>query len=241
MKLSILPCLVATATLVAAEPLRVIMVSESQGMQPNHDDPVARIKFSSGPFPSRARKGCALRLKEKALSLSNAFRQALGLPTIETAEGVPISGTVSFLPVGGPTFVSLGPNGMGKTKGGDDVKIVSLGPGPHHHHAQHHPHHGAHSLGRIRKERFMTRVHYALMALGPWEGRAVAFVLGCGLGVLLRMIWVLVVISYRTIRGTEEEPEYEHVLFDQYDAEAIAVPAPNYVVYADEKEAQEAK
>lgn len=56
--------------------------------------------------------------------------------------------------------------------------------------------------------------------------------LGCGLGVLLRMVWVLTLVSYRAIRGQQEEPEYEHVLFDQYD-EVIALPPPNYVI--DEK------
>ncbi len=39
------------------------------------------------------------------------------------------------------------------------------------------------------------------MNLGRWEGRAVAFVIGCGIGVLLRMFWVLAVVSFRTVRG----------------------------------------
>lgn len=39
------------------------------------------------------------------------------------------------------------------------------------------------------------------MNLGRWEGRAVAFVIGCGIGVLLRMIWVLALVTFRTVRG----------------------------------------
>ncbi|KAI0249644.1 hypothetical protein BJV78DRAFT_658455 [Lactifluus subvellereus] len=54
---------------------------------------------------------------------------------------------------------------------------------------------------------FLHRVHYALMSLGPWEGRIVAFVLGCGIGVLLRMFWVLAVLLVRAFRGTPAPEE----------------------------------
>jgi len=57
---------------------------------------------------------------------------------------------------------------------------------------------------------FLHRVHRALMSLGPWEGRIVAFVLGCGIGVLLRMVWVLAVLLVRGVRGT---PEREETIF----------------------------
>jgi hypothetical protein len=79
---------------------------------------------------------------------------------------------------------------------------------------------------------FMIRLHRSLNALGPWEGKVVAFVLGCGIGVLLRMVWVLAVISYRSIRGGREpentQTEYAIVL-DQSDAEVIFVAPPSYV------------
>jgi hypothetical protein len=81
---------------------------------------------------------------------------------------------------------------------------------------------------------FWMRVHNALVALGPWEGRAVAFVLGCGIGVLLRMFWVLTVVTYRSIRG-ERDDEYTQVAVIEVDAEDIAVPPPTYTV-ADEKD-----
>jgi len=57
---------------------------------------------------------------------------------------------------------------------------------------------------------FLHRIHRALMSLGPWEGRIVAFVLGCGIGVLLRMVWVLAVLLVRGVRGI---PEREETIF----------------------------
>jgi hypothetical protein len=69
-------------------------------------------------------------------------------------------------------------------------------------------HHGVH---RYHKDApFLRRVHRALMMLGPWEGRIVAFVLGCGIGVLLRMFWVMGLLLARGTRGT---PEHEETIF----------------------------
>jgi len=70
-------------------------------------------------------------------------------------------------------------------------------------------HHGAHNFRNDgpRNGPFLHRVHRALMSLGPWEGRIVAFVLGCGIGVLLRMFWVLAVLLVRGVRGTPERDE----------------------------------
>ena len=50
---------------------------------------------------------------------------------------------------------------------------------------------------RHRPSTFTQRVQRALYALSPWEGRAVAFVMGCGLGVMLRMLFVFVVLGAR--------------------------------------------
>jgi hypothetical protein len=68
---------------------------------------------------------------------------------------------------------------------------------------------------------FLHRAHRALMALGPWEGRIVAFVLGCGIGVLVRMFFVLTVLLVRAIRGNPV-PEDETTIFVY--AEEIAPP-----------------
>jgi len=86
----------------------------------------------------------------------------------------------------------------------------------------------------------MRRIHRALMSLGPWEGRAVAFVLGCGIGVLLRMFWVMTVVMYRAIKGRNGEAEYTLVCEHYTQAETILVAPPSYV-YLDEKEAPEEK
>jgi len=80
---------------------------------------------------------------------------------------------------------------------------------------------------------FLRRMHFALMALGPWEGRAVAFVLGCGIGVLLRMVWVMGVVLARTISGSRSDDAPEAV-FDA-DAEEILVAPPQYSQFPDEK------
>jgi hypothetical protein len=62
---------------------------------------------------------------------------------------------------------------------------------------------------------FLHRVHRALISLGPWEGRIVAFVLGCGIGVLLRMFWVLTVLLARSIRNTPEHEEETIFVFSE--------------------------
>lgn len=82
------------------------------------------------------------------------------------------------------------------------------------------------------------------MNLGRWEGRAVAFVLGCGIGVLLRMFWVLAVVFYRSVKGSRaEEHGYAHIIIetDDHDADAVVHSAPpTYTYPVDEKIAIEA-
>ena len=59
---------------------------------------------------------------------------------------------------------------------------------------------------------------------------------GCGIGVLLRMFWVLTVIAYRLFRGDrEEDVQYIAVVRNHYDngEEAIIPPPPQYII--DEK------
>ena len=58
---------------------------------------------------------------------------------------------------------------------------------------------------------------------------------GCGIGVLLRMFWVLAVVSYRAFKGQrEEDHEYSHVItIEEY--EGSAAPLPPYTYPADEK------
>ena len=122
----------------------------------------------------------AHRFSQKAVEVSNIFREALGLPIIKI-DGHPGSedGRVRILPfVGSPnTFAPVHGNNV---KGA----VIKFGPpherpphhGPHHHvHGSHRHHRGHHHLG---KGSFINRIHYSIMNLGRWEGRAVAFVLG---------------------------------------------------------------
>jgi len=62
---------------------------------------------------------------------------------------------------------------------------------------------------RRRPKTFGGRIQRALYALSPWEGRAVAFVMGCGLGVLLRMLFVFVVLGVRMLSGSSRTSEAE--------------------------------
>jgi hypothetical protein len=155
-------------------------------------------------------------LRNKAIILSNAVRKALGFPLIEEYRPIDIGkerpdGLVRILPIHLPMKVELDEN--------------------NHHHGHHHMKH--------HKGSFMRRMHHALMALGPWEGRAVAFVLGCGIGVLLRMVWVMCIIAYRLVKGGRDEgADYAVLIFEQ-DPEDLVVAPPQYtdekVEAADEK------
>lgn len=43
-------------------------------------------------------------------------------------------------------------------------------------------------IHRHRPHSFIGRLHKAFLTLSPWEGRALSFVIGCGIGVLLRFV-----------------------------------------------------
>jgi hypothetical protein len=241
MKLNLLAAAVVGAAIaqVTASPLRVVVVSTSQdisgarNLRFGHalaDSPAAKATFngkivdvkSAGPFH---RRPCGERMKEKALEISNTFRHALGLPLIEAAHVKPgehvHGGVVQILPFigGSPKFIES------PTPFHGNLEIFPTATDIHqpiyiHHHHGHRQHRWTSTFG--------MRIHNALMALGPWEGRAVAFVLGCGIGVLLRMIWVLAVVMYRAIRGEQEEPQYTPVAIIEEYVETDGVPPPSY-------------
>jgi len=50
-------------------------------------------------------------------------------------------------------------------------------------------------------DNFPKRLLEAFMTLKWWEGGIVAFIFGCGIGVLLRLVWVVAVVSYRIRKG----------------------------------------
>jgi len=255
MRLSILPILLAGASvvsLVAAEPIRTIedtndnirLGHELANANVNgNDDNVAHIVHPANPIlppPHAKGKGhhfCGASLREKAIRLSNAFRHALGLPLIGADTELPRPGPIHIISVGYPGVMLHGPGELdeeGKPRrhpdGGED-------PEDHHdHHHKHHKHHHKHHHKNHHKS-FLRRIHSAIKALGPWEGRAVAFVLGCGIGVLLRMFWVLSVLAYRTVRGErlEETLDREYIVYE-HAPEALFVAPPRYI---DEKVSEE--
>ncbi|EJD52327.1 hypothetical protein AURDEDRAFT_149131 [Auricularia subglabra TFB-10046 SS5] len=157
----------------------------------------------------------------KSIKLSNWFRQVLGMPTI--APGAPKVGH-HF------DELHVDPHGRHAIKfHAVPLDVPPARPVEHpederrpHHYHHHRPHHGAGAHHHHRRP-FSHRLQMALMTLGPWEGRLVAFVLGCGIGVLLRLVWVLAVITFRSFRRDTEEDDV-----DMDEEEEYLLPPPEY-------------
>ncbi|KAG9099390.1 hypothetical protein FRC06_005311 [Ceratobasidium sp. 370] len=165
------------------------------------------------------RGGCRMKgMRTKSLQWGNKLRVVLGLPPIENFQQ--------------PSFVveSL-VDGNGTVIYRKEIPINRL-PTHHRHHMR--PLH--------RHSSFMIRLSHALASLGPWEGRAVSFVLGCGLGVLLRMLFVFGVLIVRSVRARRAERrivlEEDSVIFVADVKEPIVVEA--LPAYAEKAEAEEA-
>ncbi|KAF8306989.1 hypothetical protein DL93DRAFT_155321 [Clavulina sp. PMI_390] len=73
------------------------------------------------------------------------------------------------------------------------VKVLEAGDAPHPH-PHHHHHHGQEQR---TSDAFWPRFVHAMQSLGPWEGRAVTFVVGLGIGSLIRMVVVLIILAVR--------------------------------------------
>jgi len=56
-----------------------------------------------------------------------------------------------------------------------------------------------------------------------------AFVLGCGIGVLLRMFWVFAVVMIRIVRGGRTSSSQYTPVPVSVSAEDLMVPPPTYV------------
>ncbi|CAE6415439.1 hypothetical protein ACGC1H_007148 [Rhizoctonia solani] len=96
-----------------------------------------------------------------------------------------------------------------------------------------------HVHDHMHEQPFMYRLSHALMTLGPWEGRALSFVLGCGLGAILRMLFVFGVLIVRSMRcQRQQQPialEEDTIIFVADIKEPIAVEAlPAYAEKTDE-------
>jgi len=182
------------------------LVAVANGPLPVFSSEAKKIEVPHGmrhpPCGSSTRSGRPpSRFHEKAIKISNVFRLALGLPLIETEGAVLFAldhgathvnvknGFVTILshkPVGSnrphpivdfengsPINHFMPPMGAGPFDGNIEILPASA-PYPNHRHHHHHPH----QLYRGESNSFATRLHASLMNLGPWEGRAVAFVLG---------------------------------------------------------------
>ncbi|CAK5274801.1 unnamed protein product [Mycena citricolor] len=232
MKFALLPLAVVSAALAAsANPLRVVVVSSSietvnsgsVSDVPTIHHPSAHVQ--NGAAVVKHAPCAASRFRQKAKSMAEAFRLALGLSSppgdkavrphyhhhIHKLNKEPQLEHVALPPL--PLFIPSG----------SQPDRIALVPVPAPVNGKPIPHAHAH---KDEEPSFLIRVHFALMSLGPWEGRAVAFVLGCGIGVLLRMVWVLMIVSYRLVKGSRsEEDEYTVI---EFDAEDLLVAPPQY-------------
>ncbi|KAG8906682.1 hypothetical protein FRB99_006383 [Tulasnella sp. 403] len=159
---------------------------------PSHRTP----EFSALPYPAVRRvghKGCGghggLSRVER---LTDKWRKIFGFPPI-VREGAYHSMTVTTVRgshehhgmVGKVSFVG----------GPMHVDFAQAKPVPVNHHRV-----WAEDR-RVSSQAFAFRLSRALSLLGPWEGRAISFVLGCGLGVLCRMFFVLILVLVRMKRA----------------------------------------
>lgn len=232
-----LPYLIAGAGLVLqhviATPIRVVVVTGHQEVPTvrighaaaNGLDESARITYPLDANNGRTRIGqgrCSkLKLKEKLNGISDTLKNALGWPFIETLPRIENDpNLVHILPV--KDFPDA-PVLHGISYPYSDNFLQADGSHPNHNHHRHFRH---------RCGTFLKRMHRALTSLGPWEGRAVSFVLGCGIGVLLRMFWVLGVVSYRIIRGDDNEPEYHLVC--EHPPDFVCEHLPEEVFFMDQ-------
>jgi len=230
MKLTSLFTILGCAALISAAPIRIVVYSKSdngsalQHIRVGHaaahmmDHPRPAIAIGSAmptavamPASRMGKKPCA---GAKSLRLSNWFREAVGLPPVNPHARIEPAAVIRI-----PTFAPT-PRPPGS------VHILPIVPDPKYMHGHIHGHvHGPH--GRHGRKSFSHRLQFALLSLGPWEGRIVAFVLGCGIGVLLRLFWVMGVLIVRSVRGDVEERE---VLYIEEEEFLLAPPE-----YTDEK------
>jgi len=151
---------------------------------------------------NKSKTGCGgSKMRSKAIQVANALRKAFGLAPIKTHHHH------HHQPPPATEVTGMHPNHK------DGAHIMG-------HHDENMVHHHGH---KFHHKSFNARLQRALMSLGPWEGGAVAFVLGCGIGVLLRMFFVLLIVAVRGIRASRSENEYI-----QIDAEEIIVAPPQY-------------
>jgi len=227
MKVSTL-LLAGMATLASAAPLRILVVSPAGavsgptgpiGSYTKLDQTLSAIRIGHAaahlnqdtPIQPRPHLGCGQHLRSKAIAMSNSLREALGLPPIHpefhVGPAMPHRGDFKILPfIPGQTSARVAVP--------DDFVRMSM------------------HMRMTRPEDqqpppFVVRLHGAMNHLGPWEGRAVAFVLGCGLGVLIRMLFVFTLLLFRA-RAQRSSSANAIRLNEDNDAEAYVILPPRY-------------
>jgi hypothetical protein len=163
------------------------------------------------------------KIKMKTIKIGNCLRKVLGWPLIEVKHH---HHHHHGQPPHGPNDEEAG--GI-RVEGGFVSIVTAANIGDEHlRHKHFYKHHGS----------FLSRLHHSLMALGRWEGRAVAFVFGCGLGVLIRMFCVLAIVSYRACRAHRDDGYATVGIMEEYDSDdetIISIEPPKYIYPVDEK------
>jgi hypothetical protein len=201
---------------VNAIPFRVTIVSSSNQIGPAgkyfDNTPAPPVRGEDGLYriqvvpPTEARR----RPCHSGIDISNRFRKLFGFEEIEAHPPVGNIATMPLPPIPNDGGVHIMPvdTPLENTK--------NVGAPPVHRHSHHRHHH-------LKDAPFMERLSHALMILGPWEGRIVAFVFGGGIGVILRMIYVLMVVTYRMFRGPAQPGEDDA---DEEETTVLLVAAP---------------
>jgi len=195
------------AACVAAAPIRWIVASSASDSVSSH----IRVGLPAVPLAFSANEGLQVQPKYHAQPCkANRWRKQVAkfMNKIKTSLGSELTAGHSITEPHFPMIVEVFQN----AREGDHNDGHSDSQ-KHHHYHHHHPSH-RHGHHRLRHPGFGHRLVRALTELGKWEGRGVAFVIGCGLGVLLRMIWILLVLVTRYFRPIrEDQARFEHAIY----------------------------
>ncbi|KAF8057460.1 hypothetical protein FPV67DRAFT_1786441 [Lyophyllum atratum] len=241
MKFALLTATAAGAALVqvGASPIRVVVVTSTNQELPSNfrfgravprpnANPNVAILVRPATTQSNHSGPCGgSRMCQRAIALSNAFRKALSWPLIEATERPQPHHHHHVRPIGSD---SNRRTGSGPTPA----------PSPTHTSSTPAPTMATTAAAATASAQLFYVAACSCRSdgagpVGPWEGRAVTFVLGCGIGVFLRMFWVLASVLYRLIKGPkEDENKYTEIFVVEEYEDGAAAPAPPTYTYSNE-------